>query len=44
MHQTKEQKKTPEENTDKTEINNLSNKEFKETIIKMLNKLKSGIQ
>ena len=40
MFQTKEQGKTSEKELNKLEISNLPNKEFKITIIRMLNELR----
>ena len=40
----KEQGKTPQENSNETEISNLPNNEFTEMVIRMINKLENRIE
>lgn len=44
MSQMKEQLKNPEKNSNEMEITHLPDKELKEMVVRMLNKLKSRIQ
>lgn len=44
MPQEKEQGKTPEKNPNEMEISNVLDKEFKEMVIRMLNKLKNTVE